>query len=351
LSKIKIYSGWGGRCYAGVSARNTAIPHGAHYKQTVDNLGHWLNGYGRCLAWFGMQWESAKYLTEGYPVAFHTGPGVNRIIFFTVAAPPYTSPPGQPSYYWETTDGTTATLGSIYTSRVINTAVQPGETRLVWQEYTCTEDTDYQFQLLGVNEPFIWGGCVYERKHRTTTPSAYDVGDVAGEVGDDAPILHTHIREPLELAEQLWKRKSSPIFCYSPNWVDTTTAGTAYGCISITSTTYVNAFDSGTTAWSSTSLGCVANTEYMGTEKRRLVPVRVHIYAEVDGGTGTFKLVDTDGDLGSAQTWTETTPTWKTISLTGLADQSGGHKIDFHAKVTSTDEFFIHSIKVDQYEA
>lgn len=133
----------------------------------------------------------------------------------------------------------------------------------------------------------------------------------------------------------------------------------------VTSTTYVNLFDSSVTSRTATSPGDLVHAQYNGRgnetkDDGKKVPCQIYVLYRVSGGgTGAFKVIGPDhvtGNNSENTTLTGSSAVWTNLTdeiyLNAASDSTtdtstARNKLDFHAKVT-TGTLYIYGWTIQQ---
>jgi len=334
----------------GYTSRNGTIPDAITYRRTAQGMINWLQMQKRCVFWKGANVYrdgsdvfagSDSEITDQFAFHVHTGYGVTRLRFITLAIDSDTANTGQPQFQWVDSTGGGADLDTVYMTDKDTAASSLNTVRRYGQYLTVTENTDYYFHLRTRYMCKVIAVGVYEAIDLTANESS-SIKIAKSLFSDHDPVLDEYIGDLHSMAENLWERNSACLF----SWAEEKTTS---GVMNTSTTTYINCFENTETAWSASSVGVKINTQYMGTRTNTAIPCRLAVRGKIDSGTGTLKVIDSGGDLGSVSV-TASSYTWYTTSI-NLTDQSGGHKIDFHFKTTggSTPTFDVNAIQLFYY--
>jgi len=341
---------------AGQVARNTGAPAAATYNRIYKGLAYGMQRQQRMVFWQGQplatsgggNWDppfsSTAQKDDNWAFHCNTGHGVTKLWFHVVVLTNATTPGGVPLFQVRDQAGST-TSETVYYGDTNDTEISFRQMRRMQSVLVqVTENTDYDFFIRTDNNIRIAGVCVMEEKRYDSISTSALTESLSFSTG--GAILDDEVEQILAMGEGLWSRNASPIFQFAAPG-DSNTPALMY--LTTSSTSYVNMFQTSESSFTASSpMGCTANTQYMGTSKRLKVPVRVAVLAKVDAGTGTFKVVDADGDLSSEISITGTSYAWQTDTFE-LDDKSGGHHLGFYGKVTSTNTLDVAAISLYQY--
>ena len=303
---------------------------------------HWMQYQKKMVFWAGQEAVdfagTAAQTDNQFNFYLHTGYGTDRLWFITLTVPNDGTPTEDPWIQWRTTGGDITSNQVFFELNTVATYGMDG-IRYSVTRASVVENRDYHFFMRTKNNVRILGVCVAEEfNSKANTDSA--IGHAAN-FSDKAPILDADIAALQNMGEKLWGANSAHLFSYSAG------AANVGHDLQITSATYVNAFNTSDSTFTTGEIGVLCNTEFMGSRYRRKVPCRLAIKAKDTRGSGRFKIVDTSGDVSREIKISQTTADWYITDLE-LDDTNGGHEIAFFAKTAGTLD--IYAINLYQYQ-
>lgn len=117
-----------------------------------------------------------------------------------------------------------------------------------------------------------------------------------------------------------------------------------------TSATAINLIDNATTGTpSANAAGWKLDLAYRTTSSRAVVPVRLAVYASQSSGSGTVRLIDTDGATLGSITINSSTPQWWTTTANLVASAGKFYAPQFASNGTNT--LSVYALSLYEYEA